>query len=229
MANHANAALIQAFSQTRPHSGWNTEEETLLWQEVRQAREESRPLKSVFDSVARQTGRKPNSIRNYYYARAKEDPSQGHSPAFVPFTQQEIWDLLLTVLGAQARGMSVRACTLEMGGGDTRSMLRYQNKYRALLKSNPELVQEAVRYMKEHNIPCRDPYEQPPRRSRARQEKEELNGALSGPALVQGVANLVRLAGEVQEVRRRIELLEEAVRRLEQPPEESAASLPDAL
>lgn len=209
MANDTNTALFYPLEQARPHGGWNAEEDALLWQEVRQARSENRPLKSVFDSVAQRTGRKPNSIRNYYYARAKEDPSQGHSPAFVPFTEEEIRHLLITVLGAQARGMSVRACTLEMGKGDTRAMLRYQNKYRALLKTNPALVSEIVRYMKEQGMPCRDPYEQPPRPKRAPAVQTDA----ADSALMQGVANLLRLSSELQRLCLRVEALERSLLR----------------
>ena len=33
--------------------------------------------------------------------------------------------------------MSVRACTMMMGKNDTSKMLKYQNKYRAVIKNNP--------------------------------------------------------------------------------------------
>lgn len=48
--------------------------------------------------------------------------------------------LLETVLHGQAQGMSVRSITMQMGGGDKKAMLRYQNKYRSLVKNNPEAV-----------------------------------------------------------------------------------------
>ena len=117
---------------TQARLGWSAQEDALLFEQVQAARENGASLKSVFEQVAQHTGRKPNSIRNYYYVRIKQggfDCPQGvHSPAFVPFTDGEIKALLTAVLGAQARGMSVRACTLEMGAGDNRAMLRYQNK-----------------------------------------------------------------------------------------------------
>lgn len=221
MANNTGTALVRAFSPSHAHSGWSAAEDALLWDEVKKARQAGRPLKSVFDTVAQTTGRKPNSIRNYYYARAREDPSQGHSPAFVPFTQEEIWDLLLKVLGAQARGMSVRACTLELGGGDTRAMLRYQNKYRALLKNNPALVQEAVRYMQSHDLPCKDPFDRPRRKEREPARPQEAAPLQTAPAFL-------RLAGEMQETRRRLDALEQAVRALEAG-SPALAPLPSAL
>ena len=214
MSANANVALIQAYTQGRASSGWKEEEEALLWEEVRRAREEGRALKSVFDGVAERTGRKPNSIRNYYYARAKENPEQIHHPAFVPFTQEEIWDLLVTVLSEQAKGVSVRACTLKMGEGDTRAMLRYQNKYRALVKNNPPLVREVIRYMRENGMPCADPYECEQTRKAGRPRKErEAEGGRS--ALAQEVENLLRIAGEVEELKRQVDTLEQVVMELQ--------------
>ncbi|MDL2259222.1 hypothetical protein LJC42_08795 [Eubacteriales bacterium OttesenSCG-928-K08] len=143
--------------------GWSNEEDVILFEQVRAARTKGAPLKSVFDDVAKLTGRKPNSIRNYYYARVKQGGAAGeelvHNPAFVPFSAEEIEKLLITVLEAQARGVSVRACTLSMGNGDNRAMLRYQNKYRSLLKSNPALVKRVVQQMREQGLPTYDPYE----------------------------------------------------------------------
>jgi hypothetical protein len=118
----------------------------------------------VFEIVARQTGRKPNSIRNYYYARIKEDEARGkgalHSCAFVPFSGDEVEMLLRRVLSDQAKGISVRACTLAMGEGDNKAMLRYQNKYRSLIKTNPAMVREIMERMRSEGMQVYDPYKQ---------------------------------------------------------------------
>ena len=128
-------------------AGWKPEEEELLFFEVDHCRKNGRPLRDVFEKVAEKTGRKPNSIRNYYYMKAKEGVSRQRfelaSPiAFVPFSPDESQTLLKTVLKAQTNGTSVRACTLQMANDDNKLMLRYQNKYRALLKNNPQLVRQ---------------------------------------------------------------------------------------
>ncbi len=204
MSKGASIALMREPSASIARTGWRSDEENLLWSEVKTARSEGRPLKSVFDSVASKTGRKPNSIRNFYYAKVREDPEHEHSPAFVPFTQDEIWDLLVTVLSAQARGQSVRACTLDMGRGDTRAMLRYQNKYRALVKNNPVLVSEVVRYMRENDMPSVDPYEKGLAKRRARKQREDADGMKS-------LAVIMRLSGELEDALRRIAELENAV------------------
>lgn len=167
--------------------GWSAEEDALLFEAVRKARTQGAPLKAVFDEVAGHTGRRPNSIRNYYYARVKQGGDANaqipHNPAFVPFNDDEIKSLLSTVLGAQARGISVRACTLDMGSGDNRAMLRYQNKYRSLLKSNPALVRRVVQEMRDQGIPAYDPYEKslPSRRAgRPRKQSGSLLDVVGG-------------------------------------------------
>ena len=81
-----------------------------------------------------------------------------HSAAFVPFSEEEMRALLRTVLAEQAKGISVRACTLNMGKGDTKTMLRYQNKYRSLIRTNPEFVQKVRAELEAEGIPAFDPY-----------------------------------------------------------------------
>ena len=127
--------------QKQTHSGWSEAEEKLLFDEVKTVRQTGKPLKSAFERVAELTGRQPNSIRNYYYVRIKSldesDELFMGATAFVPFTESEVRELLKTILVNQAKGMSVRACTMMMGKNDTSKMLRYQNKYRAVIKNNP--------------------------------------------------------------------------------------------
>ena len=71
----------------RGRTGWKKEEDTLLFAEIEKSVGRGTPLKSVFEAVAEQTGRKPNSVRNYYYARIKEkdlSTTALHAGAFVP-------------------------------------------------------------------------------------------------------------------------------------------------
>lgn len=211
MTVSANTALVQAYALNRARTGWKADEEELLWEEVRKARAEGRALKSVFDIVAKKTGRKPNSIRNYYYARARENPEEaGRHPAFIPFSEEEIWNLLITLLGEQAKGVSVRACTLALGGNDTRAMLRYQNKYRSLIKTNPELVREVVKYMKTNNMPCIDPYEDSPNTKRAGRPRSS-SGRIDATQLVQSVIELANLNQKLELALERINNLESSV------------------
>ncbi len=141
-------------------TGWSESETNRLFALAAEAQKSTRSLKSVFDEVASLTGRRPNSVRNYYYARVKEDGgvSFSHRRAFVPFTDEESVNLLEEVLRAQGRGESVRACTLRLANGDDKVMLRYQNKYRALLKNDPALVRRIVIDLKKCGTPAFDPF-----------------------------------------------------------------------
>lgn len=143
-------------------SGWRPEEEDMLFAMVEEVKRSARPLKAAFEAVAERTGRKPNSIRNYYYQRVRSDERLtgilGQNSAFVPFTQEEMTALLRRVLADQAKGISVRACTLAMGNGENKAMLRYQNKYRSLVKGNPELVKRVIRELEDEGIAAHDPY-----------------------------------------------------------------------
>lgn len=173
------------------HSGWSETEENMLFEEVKAARQLGKPLKSVFEKVAELTGRQPNSIRNYYYVRIKSMDESDEmfigATAFVPFTDSDVRELLKTILTKQAKGMSVRACTMQMGENDTSKMLRFQNKYRAVIKNNPELVESVIEELKAEGIEAHNPYKQS-KRLRAKQNSGELLDAVS--SAVDGLSNV---------------------------------------
>ena len=128
-----------AFPRAGRRAGWSDTENKLLWETADEAQQQGLPLKAVFEQIARQTGRRPNSIRNYYYAQVREHDGDAERPArFVPFTQQEVDWLMEQVLVARSAGQSVRSCLQKLAGGDHSLMLRYQNKYRAVIKSRPD-------------------------------------------------------------------------------------------
>jgi len=150
--------MEQAISKSSRRTGWSENENKLLWETADEAQQQGLPLKAVFEQIARQTGRRPNSIRNYYYAqvRTRED---GHAPAarFVPFTQSEVDWLMEQVLIARAEGQSVRSCLQKLSGGDHSLMLRYQNKYRAVIKSRPDYVHALVDRLNSEGFRCDPP------------------------------------------------------------------------
>ena len=156
----------------RPHAGWLAEESQRLFTLAEEAQTENRPLKSVFDEVAEGTGRRPNSVRNYYYARVKEsEGALGHRRAFDPFSDEEAALLVEEVLSAQARGESVRACTLRLAKGSDKAMLRYQNKYRSVLKHNKDLVDRVREDMTRRGLATFDPFTAQPLRRVGRPKK----------------------------------------------------------
>lgn len=138
--------------------GWKQEEIDLLWKEIRAAAETGAPLRGVFDRMGETLGRKPNSVRNYYYMQLRDQAGEDVKRAapFDPFSPEEIHDLLRSVLMARGRGQSVRACVTALSGGDKSRMLRYQNKYRAILRKKPALISQICEELKQEGLPCPD-------------------------------------------------------------------------
>lgn len=137
-------------------TGWMPEESDRLFSLVKEAGKSGQPLRGVFEQAGHELGRKPNSIRNYYYAQLREHPDQDYHRVapFATFTAQEVEHLLETVLTARSQGISVRACVMDMAQGDRSLMLRYQNKYRSILKNKPELLEAAADRLREAGKPC---------------------------------------------------------------------------
>lgn len=144
-------------SSVKAHSrtGWQEAETTRLFTAVKEASASGAPLRSVFESLSGDLGRKPNSIRNYYYAclRQKPDAAYLRATPFTAFTPEETHLLLRRVLMAKAQGQSVRACVMDMADGDHSRMLRYQNKYRTLLKHRPEMIEAVREELRQEGLP----------------------------------------------------------------------------
>lgn len=170
-------------------SGWSEAESRLLWETADDAQQQGMPLKAVFEQIARQTGRRPNSIRNYYYAQVRQqEGGQERAARFVPFTQQEVDWLMEQVLVARAAGQSVRACLQKLSGGDHSLMLRYQNKYRAVIKSRPDYVRQVVEKLNARGVEC----EPPQVNHRTRADLQESGDALVTEARRAGDPELAR-------------------------------------
>lgn len=138
------------------HSGWSQEETDQLWKEIREAADTGAPLRGVFERLGQALGRKPNSVRNYYYMQLREQGGEAcrRAAPFDPFTEEEIHLLLRHVLEDRGQGKSVRASVMDLSGGDKSLMLRYQNKYRALLRKRPELIEQICRELRQEGLPC---------------------------------------------------------------------------
>ena len=137
-------------------NGWRPEETDMLWQEIRAAAETGAPLRGVFERMGQTLGRKPNSVRNYYYMQLRDQAGDELKRAapFETFSEEEVHQLLRSVLLARGKGQSVRACVMGLSGGDRSLMLRYQNKYRAILRKKPELIQQVCRELQAEGLPC---------------------------------------------------------------------------
>ena len=143
-----------------PHGGWQKREIDALRARIAQAERSGESLRSVFDEMGAQLGRKPNSIRNFYYAQLREtqEGDEKRPLPFETFTQQEIEQLIRSVITARAQGMSVRACVRQLSGGDRARMLRYQNKYRSVVRTRPDLVRKIMAGLREEGVAYVSPY-----------------------------------------------------------------------
>ena len=126
-------------------------------------------LLSAFKEFANKYDRAMGSVRNYYYKTIKQSGSEklrkklGITPKLMPafikeFNKAEERDLLLGVLTGISQGKSCRAVFMEMSQGNQKLALRYQNKYRNLLKDNRAFVEEMVEVVKCKNGYCKNPY-----------------------------------------------------------------------
>lgn len=145
-----------------PHGGWQQQEIDVLERTVSEAAQTGQSLRSVFERVSAELGRKPNSIRNFYYAqlREREGSAAPRALPFETFAPEEVEQLVERVLTARGQGQSVRACVRELSGGDKTRMLRYQNKYRSTVRTRPELVRRVMERLNEQGIPYVSPYPQ---------------------------------------------------------------------
>lgn len=143
-----------------PHGGWQQSEIDVLHRRIDEAAKTGESLRSVFDQLGQELGRKPNSIRNFYYAQLRGQGAEalGRALPFETFSQSEVEQLVRSVLTARAQGMSVRACVRSLAGGDHTRMLRYQNKYRSTVRTRPELVARVMEQLRSEGIPFVSPY-----------------------------------------------------------------------
>ena len=185
-------------TSTHPKGGWQQQEIDLLFEQVRQAAQNGQPLRDVFAKVGGELNRRPNSIRNFYYARVREEPElSARRTPFRSFTSEEVSHLLRQVLIGRGEGQSVRAVVTRMAQGDRAGMLRYQNKYRSILKNHPEMLMEVAQELRAEGLPCPENaaacrrYE----RSASCGALEELRPHMADPALssmVEALCDLLR-------------------------------------
>ena len=166
---------------------WTIQEMKRLFALAGEAQKQNKGLKTAFDTMAKETNRKPNSVRNYYYAQVKTLsllPEYGKSlgisavkhkkSSFKLFDESEIKQLIKDVLIRQSSGESVRAITTDMARGDKSKMLRFQNKYRSIVFHKKSYVQQLMKEMKEQGITFLNPYT---RRVAVRGTEETLGAA----------------------------------------------------
>ena len=130
-------------------NGYTEEEAKRLVEYVKRGKEEGKTLTWLFASYGEQNGRARGSVRNYYYALMKNekkderivkllDGSKLRVEKIREFTESETTEALRSILQEKSKGVSVRRAICNLAKGDDKLTLRLQNKYRNVLKKQPE-------------------------------------------------------------------------------------------
>lgn len=136
-------------------NGYSAEEADSLVKYVCEGKLKGKTLTRIFEEYAADTGRAKGSVRNYYYALLKRTDDESvrnmlegtdlKAETIRPFTDEETDKILKAILTEKSKGISVRKAVLKLSEGDDKLMLRYQNKYRNVLKKEPERIKAIMR------------------------------------------------------------------------------------
>ncbi len=136
-------------------NGYTEEEATGLIEYIYTGKNAGKTLSYLFETYGRAHNRAKGSVRNYYYAFLKKRGDERvkrilegkdlRAGEIRPFTEEETDEMLRKVLTEKSKGMSVRKAIRNLSEGDEKLMLRMQNKYRNLVKKQPERVQRVAR------------------------------------------------------------------------------------
>ena len=130
-------------------NGYTEEEAKRLVEYIKDGRRVGKTLTKLFASYGAENGRARGSVRNYYYALMKNrkgderivkllDGSSLKVEEIREFTEEETDQALRSILQEKSKGLSVRRAISNLSQGDDKLMLRLQNKYRNVLKKEPE-------------------------------------------------------------------------------------------
>ena len=141
-----------------------------LFTEAEKAKNSGTSLGKVFETIAAETGRAKGSVRNAYYSVLKKSQSDeqlkknvlGNKTLDVTpiicFSGDETDKIIREILSGATFGKSVRRMTREMAK-DEREALRFQNKYRNVLRCDRPRVERIRNELKNEVGRCYDPYE----------------------------------------------------------------------
>ena len=117
-------------------------------------------LTKAFSEYSKISGKSQGTVRNLYYAMAKKSKQDkefcnqylsGKSLSVstaLAFSEQEEFQLMQDILRQKINGKSVRSAILSLAGEDNRLALRYQNKYRNVVKNKPEMIKNILKSLK---------------------------------------------------------------------------------
>ena len=149
----------------KKYSKWKDDEVKKLFKFIEQGKSQNMCLTNLFSSYAKETGRMPNSVRNYYYAELNNltenkkrrdkleiDISLHQKIDQQEFTQKETEELVQKILEQTSKGISVRKACLNLAQGDIGKMVRYQNKYRSVVLKDKPIYNNCVEKLKQKGV-----------------------------------------------------------------------------
>lgn len=135
-------------------NGYTVEEAESLVEYISEGKGEGKTLSYLFEAYGKTHGRAKGSVRNYYYALLKSRSDERVSAILrgknlaaeeiKEFTEEETDRVLTEILTERSKGLSVRRAIRNIAGEDEKLMLRLQNKYRNVLKKQPERIKAAM-------------------------------------------------------------------------------------
>ena len=137
-------------------NGYSEQEAKTLIDFIAEGKKRGEALSALFASYGKKCGRAAGSVRNYYYqflkcedARAKEilRGKRLRAEKIRAFSNEERNEMLKKILSERSKGYSVRRAIANVCAGNEKQMLRYQNKYRNLVKKQPELIERTAKEM----------------------------------------------------------------------------------
>ncbi len=141
-------------SDTEKINGYTREEAKELVDYIAAGKREGKALSYLFASFGKTHGRAKGSVRNYYYTLLKQrgdervvrllDGTNLSVEKIRAFSEEETDAVLRSILAEKAKGLSVRRAIRNITAGDEKLTLRLQNKYRNLLKKQPERVRKVA-------------------------------------------------------------------------------------
>ena len=133
-------------------NGYTEEEAKSLVEYIWEGKQAGKALTCLFATYGAAHGRAKGSVRNYYNALMKNrkkdervvkllDGKQLSVEQIREFTEEETDSVLRSILKEKSKGVSVRRAICNLAKGDDKLMLRLQNKYRNILKKQPERIE----------------------------------------------------------------------------------------
>ena len=147
-------------------NGYTEEEAKRLVEYIKDGKRAGKTLTKLFASYGAENGRARGSVRNYYYALMKNrkgderivkllDGSSLKVEQIREFTEEETDQALKSILLEKSKGLSVRKAIANLSQGDDKLMLRLQNKYRNVLKKQPERLEKIAEGMGLNEEECK--------------------------------------------------------------------------